>query len=55
MRDKRAGDIRLILQANDIGHQEASKDKHDSTNQFRGKPFKEVKAKATLTKKAGFV
>lgn len=55
MRDERAGDIRLIFQVNDIGHQEASKDKHDSTKQLNGKSFKEIKEKATMTKKAGFM
>lgn len=55
MRDGRACDIRLILQANDIGHQEAPKEKHDSTKQLNRMSFREVKEKATMTKKAGFV
>jgi hypothetical protein len=55
MRDERAGDIRLILQANDIGHEEASEDKHDSTKQLNGESFREVREKATATKEAEFV
>lgn len=55
MRGERACDIKLILQANDIRHQEASKDKHDSTKQLNRMSFLEVKEKASMTKKAGFV